>query len=81
MHGYGFGYTGWGLMAIGSVLFLLVLVGLILLVVWAVRQGKRSDRVDNNQRTDSAEEILKARYARGEITREEYRSMLEDLKG
>lgn len=81
MHGYGFGYTGWGLMAIGSILFVLVVIGLIFLVVWAVRQGKRSNRVDSNQRTDSAEEILKARYARGEITQEEYRSMRDDLKG
>lgn len=29
---------------------------------------------------DSAEEILRQRYARGEIDREKYREMLEDLK-
>ncbi|ADG83130.1 hypothetical protein Tfer_0802 [Thermincola ferriacetica] len=30
--------------------------------------------------TDSAEEILRQRYAKGEITREQYRQMIEDLK-
>lgn len=80
MHGFGFGYTGWGMMLGGLVLFLLVLIGLIILVVWAVRQGRRSDQAGSDQPMPSAEEILKARYARGEITREQYLSMLEDLK-
>ncbi len=33
------------------------------------------------QSSQSPEEILKARYARGEITREEYDQMRQDLKG
>ncbi len=34
-----------------------------------------------NQRGDSSEEILKRRYARGEIDKEEYHQLLRDLRG
>ena len=81
MHGYGFGFAGWGIMLAGAILVLLVLIGLIFLVIWAVRQGKGPGRNESGHRLQSAEDILKARYARGEITREQYLSMLEDLNG
>lgn len=81
MHGYGFGFAGWGIMLAGAFLVLLVLIGLIFLVIWAVRQGKGSGRNESGHRLQSVEDILKARYARGEITREQYLSMQEDLNG
>ncbi|MCB2160496.1 SHOCT domain-containing protein [bacterium] len=76
---HGFGYTNWGIMLIGSILLLLVFVGLIFLIVWTARKGKGTEREDGNQRFHTAEDILKARYARGEITREQYLSISEDL--
>ena len=81
MHGYGFGFAGWGIMLAGAFLVLLVVIGLIFLVIWAVRQGKGPGRSESSQRSQSAEDILKARFARGEISREQYLSMLEDLNG
>jgi uncharacterized membrane protein len=38
-------------------------------------------RRDNRERTQSAEEILGERYARGEMTVEEYRHRREVLRG
>ncbi len=57
----------------------LILVVIILLIM-------RPDLFRPLERTDSrristAEEILKERYARGEISTEEYKSKLNDLKG
>ncbi|WP_322506875.1 SHOCT domain-containing protein [Anaerolinea sp.] len=54
-----------------------VLVGLVLLVVWAVRRlSKGSFHSISSQ---SARDIAQARYARGEISREEYQQIISDL--
>ena len=66
-------FWGWGMM----VFWLLVLVA-IAAVVWRL-VGTRGGGV--GQPPASAEEILKARYARGEIDRETYKRMLDDLRG
>lgn len=75
---------GW----IGLVFNLLLLVLLILAVVWGIRWLMRS----NGQKTISQvaeavapkpqdpKQVLQMRYARGEITREEYLQMLADLE-
>ncbi len=75
-----FGAAGW----IGLILNLVISVGLIaglaLLVVWALRR----DRVHATQGSyatgrPTAKEILQARYARGEITREQYNLLTQDI--
>jgi putative membrane protein len=64
MMGFGF---------LSMVLFWAVLVaGLILVGKWLVGQGPMS-------REDSAFELLKKRYARGEINRQEFEGMKRDL--
>lgn len=72
------GYGGWGLFGgiIGLVFNLLILVGIVLLVVWAV---KRFTGNNSSPTSQSPREILQARYARGELTREQYQQMLSDL--
>ena len=59
---------------------MLVVLGLI---IWAVVAGSRSAfwRGDSEQHglEDSAMEVLKRRYARGEITRQEYEEKRKDL--
>ena len=85
--GFGsFGSLGWIGWIINIVLTVGILVGLVLLVIWAVR------RTTNNQSgpylsaghsgsgMTTAREILQTRYARGEISREEYQQMLEDIR-
>ena len=75
MMGCGWGPAGNPWWNIVSLLFwLLVLAGLALLVVWAVRQAGPADAVSRRPL-----EILRERYARGEITREQYEQMRQDL--
>ena len=67
----------WGAWGIGMMLFMLlfwglVIVGIVLGIRWLVSQGKDS-------RSDSALEILRQRYARGEINKEEFEAKKRDL--
>jgi putative membrane protein len=80
------GWQGWGNQGtsawwgIGMMLFWVVLLaGLAGLVVWLVRSG--SPATAGPTGTGSRpEEILRERYARGEITREQYDQMRRDLR-
>jgi putative membrane protein len=67
------GYGGFGMLWM-----LLVLVGVILLVVWGVRQMGGSVAGPGRSR---ALEILEERYARGEIDREDFEARRRDLEG
>ena len=69
----------WGVgMFLGMGLFVLfwvlVLAGLILLIRWLWVQARPTAKAE-----ESALEILKRRYARGEITREEFEAIRRDL--
>lgn len=72
------GYGGFGL--IGLLFNLAIIIGIVVLVVWAVKRFT-SGATNWNQPSgnQSPREILQARYARGEITREQYQQMLGDL--
>ncbi len=52
-----------------------VIVGIIFLVKWIVMQS----RPGGQQREESSLEILKKRYARGEIDKEEFEQKKKDL--
>jgi putative membrane protein len=67
-------WWGWGIgmMAIMFLFWALVIIGLIVGIRWLVGQGKVS-------RSDSALEILRQRYARGEINKEEFELKKKDL--
>ncbi len=61
---------GIGVWMLFSVIFwILVIVGIVLLVVWAVQKGTGGGA---GRTEESALEILKKRYARGEISKEEF---------
>lgn len=62
--------------AFSFIFSLLVLAGIGLLVIWAVRQVGASA----GGRSTRALEVLQERYARGEITREQYEQMRRDLE-
>ncbi|MBI4536398.1 MAG: SHOCT domain-containing protein [candidate division NC10 bacterium] len=71
--GYGMGILGWLFMLL---FWGLIIAGLVLVVRWLWDRGRSG--------TDSASgeaplDILKRRYARGEISREEYERMRQDL--
>ena len=81
--GYGYGMMwpgmmgGFGFMFLMPVLWLVV-VGLIVWgVVAAVRRPGEGDRTSRS--SDAPLEILKRRYARGEVTKEEFDARKKDL--
>lgn len=77
---YGWGHPMWGMWGawgIGMGLMMLVFWGLIIVALvlgirWLVTQGREP-------RSDSALDILRQRYARGEITKEQFEAMKRDL--
>lgn len=77
------GYGGFGLieMILSLVITIGVTVGLVLLVVWAVRRmsGNSAQPGSLNLTSQSARDIAQVRYAKGEISREEYQQILSDL--
>lgn len=66
----GTGMMVWGLVSFLSVL--LVLFGFVLAVAYAVKRMWGKDSEGASGRDDSALDLLKKRYARGEINREEF---------
>ncbi|MCZ6551988.1 MAG: SHOCT domain-containing protein [candidate division NC10 bacterium] len=66
------GAWGIGMMFMMIVFWGLVIVALVLGIRWLITQGKEP-------RADSSLEILKRRYARGEIDKEEFEAMKRDL--
>jgi len=77
-----YGWIGW---IVNIALSAVILIGLVLLVIWAVRRITNSQKgsmyvADQSGGLNTAQDILQARYARGEITREEYQRMLDDVR-
>jgi putative membrane protein len=78
MMGMGLGFGLFGLL-----FMILFWVGLIALAVWLVgtlfgRNGRQAKSSGDHEL--SAREILDRRYARGELTREQYELMKQDLE-
>jgi len=71
MHGFG-GFGGWWLF--GMLFWVAVTVGVVALVVWAVRSASAAAPGGD------ALAVLKLRYARGEITREQFEQMRKDIE-
>jgi putative membrane protein len=73
---------GWGWMAFGAVWMVFFWGVLIALVVWAFSRltGDRQRTEGQRLESRSALDIAKERYARGEITREQFEQLREDLR-
>jgi putative membrane protein len=75
-----FGVWGWIGLILNLVFWVALIAGLILLVVWATRRARvPADVGPQANGQPNANEILKAKYARGEITREQYQLMKQDI--
>ena len=76
------GFGGMGLFGgwIGLIFNLAIIIGIVIVVVWAVKRFT-GGAVNGNQTSgsQSPREILQARYARGEINRDQFQQMLQDL--
>lgn len=85
----GTGWGGWGMMGPGMMGFgfgglmmipMIIFWGLVIWgIVWLVHGGGSWRGTDYPERTDSALEVLKKRYARGEINKEEFEARKRDL--
>jgi putative membrane protein len=74
----GIGGMGWGWIGLGMVhmllFWILVILGIVVLARWLAGGSSRNFLPDPL-------EILKARYARGEITKEQFEQMKRDIGG
>ena len=80
MYGIYNGYDGWGVGSMmgffgGGVMMIVFWALLIVFIVWVVREvsGK------NSHSNSNALDILKERYAKGEISKEEFESKKKDI--
>lgn len=72
MHPMMWGAWGFGMMIMMILFWVLIIVAVVLGIRWLLGQGKEP-------RSDSALEILRQRYARGEIDKEEFEAKKQDL--
>lgn len=78
MGDWGWGYGGYGL--IHMVAWLVILVAIVVAVVWLVRSVAAPGVQQLPPRTTGLD-VLEERYARGEISREEYLQKKRDITG
>jgi len=69
---------GWGGMWLGWLIWIVVLLLIIYAVVRIVQNSQARDRYQRPDET--ALDILKKRYAKGEITKEQFDQMKKDLE-
>ncbi|MFW6202390.1 MAG: SHOCT domain-containing protein [Gemmatimonadota bacterium] len=76
------GAWGWGMMFFMALFWIAVVALVVWLIIRLSRGGEGIGRSDaaGGGRGDRAEAILRERYARGEIDREAYERMLDDLR-
>lgn len=79
--GWGPGSMGWGMMGwFGPIMMLAFWAVIIIAAIFFIRWLVASSKGSNSPREgESALEILKKRYARGEINREEFEEKRKDL--
>ena len=70
--GIGYGFSGWLIMLL---FWTAIIAGIVLLVRWLMEGGK----LKGLQTRESPLDILKKRYARGEINKEQFESMKHEL--
>ena len=77
-----YGYGMWWMWIPGLLLTLLIVAGIVVLIVLAVRSTGSSSRPDDKgvADLDPARRILDERLARGEITPEQYRDLRSTLE-
>jgi uncharacterized membrane protein len=78
---HGFGFDGWDMFWGGSLWMILFWIGVIALILWGLKSLLTSERAQQSPRsTPSALEIAQTRYARGEISQDEYLAIVSDLQ-
>ena len=81
-HGPGHGFFGqWSHMMPfgGFFLWILIILAMIILVI-VILKRRRPEPGENTSSRETPLDILKKRYARGELTKEEFERMRQDLQ-
>lgn len=73
---YGFGHSWVGYLMM-ILIWGVIILGAVALIRWLIQSGRGGSQAAPGG--SSALEILKARYARGEISKEEFESMKKDI--
>ena len=73
LYGGGLGIAG---MILSFIFTALIIAGVIILIVWLV---KRTNSSGTGSADSNTLEILKTRYARGEITKKEFERLKKDI--
>jgi len=68
--------TGWGEFALGGWIWMGVWIVALVVMIWLIVAGGREGST-----SDEPLEILRARFARGEITHDEYLAARQTLEG
>lgn len=72
---FGGGWLGWGMMIFGWIFWVLLIIGIVYLIKHLIGGCGWKE----TQKGGSAAEILKERYAKGEINKEEFEGMMKDI--
>jgi len=75
--GWGDGGAGWWAMGLGMLAWVVLLAVGVGLVVWLINRNGAGQR---NGRGDAAEDVLRRRFASGEIDADEYERRLSVLR-
>ena len=78
MHGWSSGWSGWAWWPLMMLVPILFWGGVIALVVWGISRAVRGGGGEAS-RQKSPMELADERYARGEITREQWEQLRKDL--
>ena len=73
MDGYGWGWAWWGI-AHMILWWILIILGIVVLVRWLSRSAS-----PHHEASETPLDILKKRYARGEIGKEEFEQKKRDI--
>jgi len=78
--GMGYGMMGGGYWGLTGIIFMVLFwAALILLVIWLYKQV-RGEAVGAGAKGETAIDILKKRYASGEITKDQFGEMKKELE-
>lgn len=80
MMGHWFGNYGWIGLIINFVLTIGLIIGIVFLVIWIVKEFNKNNGGKQKNQASPAIEIAKIRYAKGEITHDEFQNLLTDLE-
>ncbi len=80
--GGGSGGYGWAGMAFGIIIWALIIAGIVWLVIWLTKtySAQGSQQKGSRQSNETPMEILKRRYAEGEVTKKEFEEMKKELR-